>query len=148
MEYPPKEGRPCSLTDELKATLLEAVSKLYSLDQIAYRCNIDPSTLRRWLRDGRKDHLENNNSIFDQFYLEFFKRRAEAAEQLIKTMLEDKDNFKQNTWLLERTYRKDFGQRVDEQRHFYNVIAAKLAKAGVKMDDFDDFMTQVEIEGE
>jgi hypothetical protein len=138
-------GRPCALDEKLIQRILDAVPKVFSYNQIAGLCRIEPSTFRKWLYRGKTEHLEGKDSIFVELFLRFYERKAECAQLLLDGMLGDKDNFKARAWLLERAYKKDFGAANDEQRHFYGLIASKLSKAGIKLDDYDTFMEDAEL---
>ena len=140
-----KAGQPTMLDHKVIARVLDAVPRVYSYNQIAGLCRIEPSTLRKWLYRGKKDHLENKESIFAEFFLAFFQKKAECAEELLTDMRSDKDNFKATSFLLERAYKKDFGATNDDQRKFYDLIASKMAKAGVQLDDYDTFMEDADL---
>jgi len=139
------DGRPIALNEKVIARILDAIPRVYSYNQIAGLCRVEPSTLRKWLYRGKAEHLEGKESIFVEFFLAFFQKKAECAEELVNDMRSDKDNFKASSWLLERAYKKDFGATNEDQRKFYDLIAAKLAKAGVQLDDYDTFMEDSEL---
>lgn len=139
------DGRPIGLTEKVIERVLDAIPRVYSYNQIAGMCNVEPSTLRKWLYRGKKEHLEGKESIFVEFFLKFYQKKAECAEELIRDMRADKDNFKATSFLLERAYKKDFAPISDDKRKFYDLIASRLSKAGVQLDDYDTFMEDADL---
>ena len=138
-------GRITALDEKLIQRILGALPKVYSYNQIAGLCRIEPSTLRKWLYRGKKEHLLGKDSIYAKLFLDFYEEKALCCEELVQFMRFDKDNFRAASFLLERAYKKDFGAPNDDQRKFYDLIAAKMAKAGVKLDDYDTFMEEADL---
>jgi hypothetical protein len=139
------DGRPIDLDEKVVARVLDAIPRVYSYNQIAGLCRIEPSTLRKWLYRGKVEHLEGKESIFAEFFLSFYEKRAECCEELLQFMRFDKENFKAASFLLERAYKKDFGVPNEDNRRFYDLVTARLAKCGIKMDDYDTFIEECEL---
>lgn len=134
-------GRPLTLTDELVKKLVESVPKVYTISLVAAMCKVLPDTLRKWLIRGKNDLCEDKDSIFANLFLEYHQKRAEVAYELNRNL---KWHFKPNSWVLERAFRKEFGN-VDEYRKFYDQMARKLGRVGIDLGDFDSFMEDMEL---
>lgn len=138
------DGRPTLLDDAVMARVLEAIPKVYTYEQVAGMCELEPSTMRKWLYRGKKEHIEGIDSIYVKFFLAYKKKRAEVAESLLSSAFAKK--FRAASWVLERTYRLDYGIHNEDQKRFYDALCKKLSKVGIKMEEYETFMEDIELQ--
>lgn len=106
-------GRPCELTEERLAKLLELATKPVSQAAMACAVGVSPRTLLRWLAKGRK---KPRTGLEAKLVRGMGKARAVLEDRLTSIILkaaEDPRQWKAAAFLLTKLFPKEWGDRVE-----------------------------------
>lgn len=114
---------PRRITPDLVATLAEQIRLGLTPKLAAKSAGIPPGIFRRWLEDGRKeletiyDDERGYPSQTGMLWLEVSKAEAERAQTLLSGVKTagKQDEWRNLAWILEKTEREEFGDRVEVQ---------------------------------
>lgn len=126
MISPNPAGRPSILTQQIIERVLDAIPKVIVPQQVAYYSMIPPSTLRSWLEVGLKDIEQQNDSIYAQFSLRYYKVRSEVLQDKIERLGTCPKNYGALTWILEKCFREEFEEKSAYVRMLEDVVFDKL----------------------
>lgn len=106
-------GRPCELTAERLAKLLELAKKPVSQAAMACAAGVSPRTLLRWLAKGRK---KPRTGLEAKLVRGMGKARAVLEDRLTNIILkaaEDPRHWRAAGWLLTKLFSKRWGDRIE-----------------------------------
>lgn len=105
---PTKTGRPCLLTKERQAQLMNAIADGVPLKQAAMLAGISYDSLNRWRARGE---AFNAPLIFRQFCKALERANAKAMHRLVTNINEaGKSDWRASAWMLERRFGDEFAK--------------------------------------
>ena len=96
------------LTPEVHQCILDAIPKVFTLTQVAAKSRISHQNLSNWLKRGKKELEEGQNTIFGQLFADYKEKQSEVAEAYLRDM-SNLNSFQSVSWILERCFKEDFG---------------------------------------
>ena len=115
MDYKPQVGRPHELTEEKYKEIIKNVRVALKINTTAMLSMVAPSTLKLWLKDGKRDYAEKKCTISARLWLNFTRVQAEKIVEWLKKIQKTPKQW-QALWVLTQAVaREDFG--VDSVEH-------------------------------
>ena len=100
-------GRPTLFVKEVKDKIIKAVSKGNYLCDAAESAGIDPSTLKRWMKQGRR---EKSGEYYD-FYTAIVKSEKQVISKCVEGVIsQGKKDARHLQWYLERKMPEKWGK--------------------------------------
>lgn len=100
-------GRPTLFVKEVKDKIIKAVSKGNYLCDAAEAAGVDPSTLKRWMKQGR---LEKSGEYFD-FCTAIVKAEKQVISKCVEGVIaQGKKDARHLQWYLERKLPEKWGK--------------------------------------
>jgi len=127
---PPKEyakeptGRPSKFTPEIRASILDFISRRVPYKLAANASGVSDVTLYAWLEIA-KDHLKNNiDSEYTIFLSDIKKAEANRVVDHLDKIASNIERWQGDAWILERRWHEFFGANV--QLHELNERMSKI----------------------
>jgi len=102
-------GFHTTLTPEVHDRLVQAAREVIVPTQVAHRARIPKNTFHGWIKRGLVDMEEGNSTIYAQLANDYYHALSDVVAESIKDIRRCPKNYQALTWLLERCFRKDFG---------------------------------------
>lgn len=133
----------CILNQELIDRILDAIPKVMIQSQVAHMCGIPHQRLSDWIKFGKRDmHMEKKNSIFADFYQQYYEKRAEVLHEKLKKLELCPKNYGAITWILEKCYKEDFEGITEAQRELIDFVENKIKPLIMKGSENDGKETE------
>ena len=132
----PFKGVPNKLNPEVISIISEAIKDGCNLREVADDAEITPRSLRAWVKLGRRDQENGDDTIYAQLTIAMARARASLARRLSKGIVIQSDtDWRAAQYLLERLYKKSWGKDADPitwpHEEETEVISEKKGKAGL-----------------
>lgn len=102
-------GRPPKYTPERIKSILNSISNRIPYQLAAEANGISEETLYDWLRTGRKDLDEGNDTILARFSESLKNIEQKRMQTHLKKIKKNVKNWQADAWILERRWPKHFG---------------------------------------
>ncbi len=121
-------GRPTSLTPEVQATIVEAISEGLYRETAAQLAGVHRNTLLNWQARG-----ESGEAPYEEFLCAIKKAEAEAERATITRVRGGGEGWQSSAWLAERRWPSRWSGRV--RLTVNEELSAVLDKIRAKLDD-------------
>jgi len=111
-------GRPERVPkeDEIN-TIAYWVGENLSLPNAARHAGVDPSTLNRWMEQGREDNRDELITPYKKLFLLVSKNQAEKITKLLNRIETCPKNFGALCWILEKCFKEEFSSDAEEFKY-------------------------------
>lgn len=104
-------GRPCKLTANMHINIISGVKSGASDSMVADLVGLDSSTIFKWSARGKQDMLDELDTKYSQFFIEYKKNKAERDIRLVEFVeMEAVTNWTAAMRLLEVRRASEFGR--------------------------------------
>lgn len=103
-------GRHSLLTPEVRAIIVEAVATGLPYEMAGWAARICEKTMYTWLKRGQKDIDDNIESEWSLFLQDIKQAEMGRVGKHFNRINKGKKSWQANAWVLERRWRKNFGQ--------------------------------------
>jgi uncharacterized membrane protein YheB (UPF0754 family) len=109
-----EEGRPTKFTPQVREKILAALKEFLPITLAAECARIDRKSIYNWMETGKEDIAKNIDSEYAEFFHNIKQIRAKNAIFLMQDVMGREKNWQAIAWILERTFREDFGDKAAE----------------------------------
>lgn len=106
-KYTPKSN-PAYLDDLIIQQVVEAVPRAFIMKHVAQLCDIPYKTFFHWMRRGKRELQNDEDSIYTQLVTAYNKALSEAMVELLNELKTCPKNYGAVIWILEHCYKKEF----------------------------------------
>lgn len=121
-------GRPPKYTPERIKAILKSIANRIPYQLAAEANGISEETLYDWLRTGRKDLDEGNDTILARFSESLKNIEQKRMQTHLKKLRKNVKNWQADAWILERRWPKHFGTNalLREQEERLRILEEKF----------------------
>jgi hypothetical protein len=98
-----------------------------SHDRAAISANVNPRTLRRWLRQGEGDDDAGKNTDHSRFARDFRKAESDALGQVeMNVWQQSQEDWRAGAWLLSKKDPQRYGKEPDERAALQQQVVSEF----------------------
>jgi transposase-like protein len=110
-----------------RGEILGAMRGGVSHDRAATSANVNPRTLRRWIRQGEADELAGRNTAHSRFLRDFRKAESDALGQVeMNVWAQSQEDWRAGAWLLSKKDPRRYGKEPDEREALQQQVVSEF----------------------